>query len=47
MPALFLSGLSGLSEWIRSLEAGAGDYLVKPISFDHLFSRIQALGQQL
>ncbi len=45
-PALFLSGLGELSDWVHGLQAGGDDYLVKPVSMSELLSRIGALIQQ-
>jgi two-component system OmpR family response regulator len=45
-PALFLSGLGELSDWVRGLQAGGNDYLVKPVSMRDLLSRIEALIRQ-
>ncbi len=43
MPALFLSGLGELSDWVQGLQAGGDDYLVKPVSLHELLTRIDAL----
>jgi two-component system OmpR family response regulator len=43
VPALFLSGLGELSDWVLGLQAGGDDYLVKPVSLDELLQRINAL----
>ncbi len=43
VPALFLSGLGELSDWVKGLQAGGDDYLVKPVSLDDLLQRVQAL----
>ncbi len=43
VPALFLSGLGELSDWVQGLQAGGDDYLVKPVSLAQLLSRIDAL----
>jgi two-component system OmpR family response regulator len=42
-PVLFLSGLGGLQDWMKGLEAGGDDYLVKPFLFEDLRSRVEAL----
>ena len=42
-PALFLSGLGELSDWVQGLQAGGDDYLVKPVSMRELLPRIDAL----
>jgi two-component system OmpR family response regulator len=44
-PVLFLSGLGGLQNWIKGLDAGGDDYIVKPFSLDDLRSRVEALYQ--
>jgi two-component system OmpR family response regulator len=43
VPALFLSGLGELSDWVQGLQAGGDDYLVKPVSLEELLQRVQAL----
>ncbi len=43
VPALFLSGLGELSDWVQGLQAGGDDYLVKPVSLRELLVRIEAL----
>ncbi len=45
-PALFLSGLGELSDWMTGMEAGGTDYLVKPVSMEKLLPRIEALVQR-
>jgi two-component system copper resistance phosphate regulon response regulator CusR len=42
-PILILSAMDRVEERVRSLEAGADDYLVKPFAFDELRARLQAL----
>jgi two-component system OmpR family response regulator len=41
--ALFLSGLGQLSDWVRGLQAGGDDYLVKPASMQEILQRIETL----
>jgi len=43
VPALFLSGLGELSDWVKGLQAGGDDYVVKPVSLAELLRRIDAL----
>lgn len=45
-PALFLSGLGELSDWVQGLQAGGNDYVVKPVSMRDLLPRIDALIRQ-
>ncbi len=45
-PVLFLSGLGGLQDWMKGLEAGGDDYIVKPFAFEELRSRVEALRQK-
>jgi two-component system, OmpR family, response regulator len=42
-PALILSGLGELSDWMRGLESGGDDYVVKPFSVTELVQRVEAL----
>jgi two-component system OmpR family response regulator len=42
-PVLFLSGLGDLQDWIKGLDAGGDDYIVKPFSFADLLTRVEAL----
>jgi two-component system OmpR family response regulator len=42
-PVLFLSGLGGLQDWMRGLDAGGDDYIVKPFVFGDLLARVEAL----
>jgi two-component system OmpR family response regulator len=42
-PVLFLSGLGGLNDWIKGLDAGGDDYIVKPFVVDDLRERVEAL----
>jgi two-component system OmpR family response regulator len=41
--ALFLSGLGQLSDWVKGLQAGGDDYLVKPVSITEILDRIEAI----
>jgi len=41
--ALFLSGLGQLSDWVKGLQAGGDDYLVKPVSIAEILERIEAI----
>jgi len=45
-PVLFLSGLGGLQNWMKGLEVGGDDYIVKPFALSDLRTRIEALHQQ-
>ncbi len=42
-PVLFLSGLGGLNDWIKGLDAGGDDYIVKPFAVGDLRERVEAL----
>jgi len=44
--ALFLSGLGQLSDWVKGLQAGGDDYLVKPATIAEILRRVEALHQQ-
>lgn len=43
MPVLFLSACDTIADKITGLDAGADDYLVKPVDLQELFARIRAL----
>lgn len=43
IPLIIMTGLSSSTELIRGLEAGADDYLIKPVDFDVLSARINAM----
>ncbi len=45
-PVLFLSGLGGLQDWIKGLDAGGDDYIVKPFVVAELKERVEALYQR-
>lgn len=45
-PVLFLSALGGLNDWIKGLDAGGDDYLVKPFVVEELRERVEALHQR-
>lgn len=42
-PILMLTAISGTSDKVRGLDAGADDYLAKPFEYDELVARIRAL----
>ncbi len=42
MPILMLTALGRCTDKVRGLDAGADDYLVKPIDFAELFARVRA-----
>ncbi|OYV35865.1 MAG: hypothetical protein B7Z81_08175, partial [Acidocella sp. 20-61-6] len=42
-PALFLSGLGQISDWMKGLQSGGDDYLVKPVSMNEILQRIAAI----
>ena len=43
MPILMITALDTISDKITGLDAGADDYIVKPIDLGELFARIRAL----
>jgi two-component system OmpR family response regulator len=45
-PVLFLSGLGELHDWMKGLDSGGDDYLVKPFVFADLLSHVEALHQR-
>jgi two-component system response regulator MprA len=42
-PVLMLTGVDGIEDRVRALDAGADDYLVKPFSIEELLARLRAL----
>jgi two-component system OmpR family response regulator len=45
-PVLFLSGLGGLNDWIKGLEVGGDDYIVKPFTLSDLKDRVEKLHER-
>lgn len=45
-PALILSGMGGLCNWMKGLESGGDDYIEKPFSFADLLGRVEALHEK-
>jgi two-component system OmpR family response regulator len=45
-PALFLSGLGQLSDWVKGLQSGGDDYIVKPASIAEILLRVESLHEQ-
>jgi two-component system OmpR family response regulator len=45
-PALILSALGGLCNWMQGLESGGDDYIEKPFSLADLLGRVEALHQR-
>lgn len=43
MPVLVLTSKDAIEDRVRGLEAGADDYMVKPVAFPELLARIQAI----
>jgi two-component system OmpR family response regulator/two-component system response regulator QseB len=46
MPVLILTALDATGDKIAGLDAGADDYLVKPVSLDELAARVRALARR-
>lgn len=46
-PILVVSGRIDSREKVRALDAGADDYVTKPVSIDELLARIRALGRRV
>lgn len=42
VPVIFVTGVADVSERVRALEAGAHDYLVKPVDVDELRARVRS-----
>ena len=42
-----LTACAGIEERVKALDAGAGDYLIKPFDFRELLARIRALARRL
>ena len=42
-PVLMLTGIDGIEDRVKALDAGADDYLVKPFSIEELLARLRAL----
>lgn len=45
-PVLFLTARDGIIDRVTGLDAGADDYLVKPVSLFELLARVRALGRR-
>ena len=45
-PVLFLTARDAVSDRVRSLDAGADDYLCKPFAFEELLARVRALARR-
>ena len=43
MPAMFLTAKDQVEDWVKGLELGADDYLVKPFSFAELLARVRTI----
>ena len=43
MPFIFLSALAARDERLKGLDAGADEYLTKPVDFDVLISKVQSI----
>ena len=42
-PVLMLTGVDGIEDRVKALDAGADDYLVKPFSIEELLARLRSL----
>jgi len=42
-PVIYLTTMSGISDRVEGLEAGADDYLIKPFAFPELLARVRVL----
>src|ERR1700760_456182 len=45
-PVLFLTALGGIDDRVTGLNAGGGDYLIKPFALAELIARVAALGRR-
>lgn len=43
LPVLLLTAKDSVDDWVRGLDAGANDYLVKPFAYEELSARIRVL----
>jgi len=43
LPILLLTARGGTADWVRGLDTGADDYLVKPFAYPELLARVRAL----
>jgi len=46
LPVLILTARDGVEQRIAGLDAGADDYLVKPVALDELAARLRAMGRR-
>lgn len=45
-PVILITALGDISQRVQGLDAGADDYLVKPIAFEELMARIRSIGRR-